>query len=818
MADNGFKINKSANFNPQSGAPANPIDGDFYYDSTAQTFAYYHNGSWANFDSVGTVPTTLWLTGAQFTPAIVRNSVVKVTGGVSTAHLAGISASFSAKRITIYNAGSALIVVEPEDAMEPTANNRIQTPTGGSMNLIAGEVAVFTYDIVASRWLLVSISSQAGAQVIATTTNPGLVTLHQASLFPLDGVVLSDGDLNTANGVVGLDSNRAASIAAPIASANTLTLAQRSGNTALVVNGTTGSGSLMRLAVGGGTGSMLEWRDGSFSVVGDIDYLGNIRLESGIQFIQNNGGGTTDKFFIDNSDVQLAKRKLKFSNDDGFGNFYDNYMQYTYLGGLGTRGIKFVNQTNVGTGELWVQATGDGFGFARTDLILKASTGSDQYITNQQGSLYLNTFQSGNVNLGFASTGALNINSAFTGLWSIAGSGTSFPGAISAVGANRLIRNVQDPLLAQDAVTMQWAHDRFGARNLAINGNMRFWQRSSASLTFSNNSGPGYGASPYRYYRADRWFGFFRIDNTPTGIGSNDVTYQRVASGLTNTAYAARLTFASRVSGTKPLGFICLAQELDREFLKQALGKKLTLSFKWAKGSTMGNDGLIEFIIGTGSASANFIGYTGGSIISTEFVTNSSIPSSLGTVKTHVTSVTVPTNATGLAFYIGRATTTPSAPGVNNYLDITDVVLTIGDNAAQAPHYQYPWAGGDFIGEQALCQRYYEKNYNIDTDIGTNVGSSTYGTIVTLFTSGPYGDTPNVAYETEKWQIPHTIKYYSVGGTADVWNHSGGTSGIHPTLDKSGSTKYFWPTPTGSPNTTVAGSSWYGMWAADADI
>lgn len=222
MADNGFKINKSANFNPQTTAPSNPVDGDFYYDSTAQTFSYYHNGSWANFDSVGSVASVLWLTSVHFTPTVVRNSLVKVTGAAALSHLAGISASFSAKQITIYNAGTFNIVVEPNDANELTANNRILTPTGGSMNLVPGEVAVFTYDVVATRWLLVSISSQAGAQVISTIANPGLVTLHQASLLPLDGVVLSDGDLNTATGVVGLDADKMVVLEKPTGGADHL--------------------------------------------------------------------------------------------------------------------------------------------------------------------------------------------------------------------------------------------------------------------------------------------------------------------------------------------------------------------------------------------------------------------------------------------------------------------------------------------------------------------------------------------------------------------------------------------------------------------
>lgn len=281
MADNSFKINKSANFNPQVGAPANPVDGDFFYDSTAQSFAYYHNGSWANMDSVGIVTLTAGpptpITSAQFTPTIVRNSVVKIVGHTAPVSLYGISSSFSGKKITVYNGGTGIITVEYDDSSEPTSNNRILTPTGGDLNLIVGEVAVFTYDIVASRWLLVSISSQSGAQVIATTTNPGIVTLHQASLFPADGIVLSDGDLNTANGVVGLDANRAVTINAPIATTAALTVtAAANANAAILYSAASGSSSILKLRpTAGFTGAQLQWVDTSGNPLGNIDYLGD---------------------------------------------------------------------------------------------------------------------------------------------------------------------------------------------------------------------------------------------------------------------------------------------------------------------------------------------------------------------------------------------------------------------------------------------------------------------------------------------------------------------------------------------------------------
>jgi hypothetical protein len=211
MANNSFKINKSVNFNPQPGTPANPVDGDFFYDSVAQSFAYYHNGSWANFDSVGAVAAQATMTGAQFTPAIVRNSIIKITGTGPT-NICGFSSSFSGKTISIYNATNTFIVVEYQSGSEPTTNNRILTPSGGNMNIVAGEIAVFTYDVVTNRWLLVSISSQAGAQIPASTTNNGIVTLHRTSTTPTAPVVLCAEDLNAVSGVVGLDANKAASI------------------------------------------------------------------------------------------------------------------------------------------------------------------------------------------------------------------------------------------------------------------------------------------------------------------------------------------------------------------------------------------------------------------------------------------------------------------------------------------------------------------------------------------------------------------------------------------------------------------------------
>lgn len=51
MSDNFFKIAKGVTLKSQSAAPANPQNGDMYYDSTFNKFRKYENGTWGDFGS-----------------------------------------------------------------------------------------------------------------------------------------------------------------------------------------------------------------------------------------------------------------------------------------------------------------------------------------------------------------------------------------------------------------------------------------------------------------------------------------------------------------------------------------------------------------------------------------------------------------------------------------------------------------------------------------------------------------------------------------------------------------------------------------------
>jgi hypothetical protein len=178
MADHGTKISRSINLNPQSAEPTNPENGDIYYNSTVQSFVYYSQGVWANVDSIGSVASSASMTSSLFTPAVVRHSVVRLTGAGGNLH--GMSASFTAKKVTLYNNSSGSITIQHQSATELTSNNRIITPIAGNMTLIAGEIAQFVYDSTQLRWLLVSVGSGAGAYLPATTTTTGIVVLNQA--------------------------------------------------------------------------------------------------------------------------------------------------------------------------------------------------------------------------------------------------------------------------------------------------------------------------------------------------------------------------------------------------------------------------------------------------------------------------------------------------------------------------------------------------------------------------------------------------------------------------------------------------------------
>jgi len=54
MATNFFKVNRGITLAVLSSPPANPINGDIYYDSTLNSFQFYEAGAWVSLAATNT--------------------------------------------------------------------------------------------------------------------------------------------------------------------------------------------------------------------------------------------------------------------------------------------------------------------------------------------------------------------------------------------------------------------------------------------------------------------------------------------------------------------------------------------------------------------------------------------------------------------------------------------------------------------------------------------------------------------------------------------------------------------------------------------
>jgi hypothetical protein len=113
----------------------------------------------------------------------------------------------------------------------------------------------------------------------------------------------------------------------------------------------------------------------------------------------------------------------------------------------------------------------------------------------------------------------------------------------------------------------------------------------------------------------------------------------------------------------------------------------------------------------------------------------------------------------------------PSSTAANNYFEITGVQVAIVPLISVAGAYidyrPFAHAGGTYAGDFDLCQRYYEKSY----DLVTVPGDATYqGCLSALFTTGITGVyTPTIRY-VRKWRVPPTVSVYSPATAAAIGN------------------------------------------------
>ena len=315
-------------------------------------------------------------------------------------------------------------------------------------------------------------------------------------------------------------------------------------------------------------------------------------------------------------------------------------------------------------------------------------------------------------------------------------------------------------LATTEFVTTAAANVTSGFRNKIINGDFGINQRGFASTV-----------NPANVYCFDRW-NMYSNNGTSTYspqtftpgntiAGQEPSQYLRVVSSGQTTANAATL----------------VAQKI--EDVRTCAGQPTTISF-WAKCGTAGKKIAVEIAqdFGTGgSPSSTVVTHVNQVTLTTSWVRytlNIVTPSISG--KTLGTTANTSSLVLGFWFSAGTdfSTRTNSLGIQSDTFEIWGVQLE--QNYQPTPFEQRP------IGlELALCQRYYEKSY----DIAVSPGTSTSAGIIYIYggSDGSGACGVNIKFAVSKRSAGYTVKIWNLGGSSTTsWNwgtsSASGTSAV----------------------------------------
>lgn len=226
-----------------------------------------------------------------------------------------------------------------------------------------------------------------------------------------------------------------------------------------------------------------------------------------------------------------------------------------------------------------------------------------------------------------------------------------------------------------------YASTGIGFRNRIINGDMRIDQRNagaSVTLTAANFVFP-----------VDRMFAY-------RGSGTSGAIAQRVASGITGSAYALRIQRNNGDASTAALGF---GQCIETNNCLDLAGQNITVSFKARCGANFSASGsaiVMRTTTGTAADQGAAGGYNSTWTGNVNTDTNFTLTTSWQTF-----SVVVPIGST-VQEILNRFSYTPTGTaGANDWFEVTEFQLEAGSVAT-------PFERRPYGTELALCQRYCE--------------------------------------------------------------------------------------------------------------
>ncbi len=304
------------------------------------------------------------------------------------------------------------------------------------------------------------------------------------------------------------------------------------------------------------------------------------------------------------------------------------------------------------------------------------------------------------------------------------------------------------------------AETSLGFRNRIINGDMRIDQR---------NAGAAYTSTNANIYVLDRWLTF------ETGGVSSRFTIQQNAGSVTPpTGFTNYMGITSSVASAVTAGMIqSIAQKIEGFNASDlawgtANAKTVTISF-WVRSSLTGTFG---GVLSNGAINYSYpFTYAISSANTWEQKTVTIAGPTAGTWVTN--------NGAGpvLQFVIGTGSTYQGSAGswsANGYYGVTGTVDVTGTNGAtlyitgvqlEAGSVATPFERRPYGTELALCQRYFEKSYNIGTAPGSAVTASRVttagnaGAVTTGYIEGYLG------WKVNKRSAP-TVTIYDMAGTS----------------------------------------------------
>ncbi len=223
MADNHFKIHKGATLNPQTTEPANPTDGDMYYDSTLNVFRVFENGSFVNMRSGGAsainyidnpdaeVDTSGWATYADAAgtdPVDGTGGAANITFTRNTSSPLRGSGDFDISKSAADRQGEGLGNNFSIDAADNGQTIFISFDYNVSANFADGDIGIFIYDVTNDTLtrptnidILASSKKFVSSFIADTTSTSYRLIFHIASTnalawdFNFDNVIVGPGTL-----------------------------------------------------------------------------------------------------------------------------------------------------------------------------------------------------------------------------------------------------------------------------------------------------------------------------------------------------------------------------------------------------------------------------------------------------------------------------------------------------------------------------------------------------------------------------------------------------------------------------------------------